>query len=928
MMSFSEASVAGAPSSPHTLEEEVRALFRHTLAGVVLLLLVFGGFGAYGYWQHDRLKRSEALVQEIAALQHETQRHAEAWLRDLLENPLVRNGVRWLARFRRDSNDAAFFEPLAQELSLPLALAARELPANSALRLSWEGIVAIVRPDAVWWRHEGIPAVYRFELSQALRRYPEDLPPAIDNWVANASGWHFSGHWNWHARVQWADLPVAAEVVWVLPWERVEALVHRHGWQIQRQVQSPSTHARWISNEVGVIPGQMLVLRDAAGQALGFALTDSHPLWPLLMAELGFALTAAGVMAFWLHRALRQRLQDKLVDPVDRLVQASLRLPQDDAALAQLPVQHWPQPLPRLVETWDRVWQQTRAMEQENRFLATALRHSADAVVVTDASGAIQYLNPAAERLYGVTLHEVRGTKPGQWWGGRMAPQHYQLMWQTLEAGGPFSGLFRNRGAGGREIEVEETITPLSDASGKIVGYVSVGHEITEVRQLLQQLEAAQFQDALTGLANRYGLLQRLRGWMDVADAAIALYVLDIAGFSAFNQRFGAQQGDELLKALANRLQQWQGQTQAKAGGQVRIALARLWADQFAVAIQGDMTGGQELLLAQALREEVRALLAGGASGLDVCIGVALVPLDAQEAERLLECAEWAVQAAKSRGGGEIQWYDAKRAEAEERRLELLQRLRQAHEQCEWQLYLQPIVTDKGVLLGAEALLRWVPPNQPPVSPAEFIPLLEESGLILEVGRWVFEEALRQAEDLRSEERPDLYLAVNVSPRQWEDEHFVPWVLAKVADWRQRHGEQTFPLVLELTESGIMSNYEKIKESITRLAQAGLSIALDDFGTGLSSLARLRELPLAKLKIDRAFVMHVKTDERDAQVCGAIILMAHALGLKVVAEGVEAAEIVAALAQMQCDAFQGYYFSRPLPLPQFREWALAHRAEA
>lgn len=234
------------------------------------------------------------------------------------------------------------------------------------------------------------------------------------------------------------------------------------------------------------------------------------------------------------------------------------------------------------------------------------------------------------------------------------------------------------------------------------------------------------------------------------------------------------------------------------------------------------------------------------------------------------------------------------------------------------------MVRSDGALVAAEALIRWLPPEQTPISPAEFIPLAEESGFIRRLGGWVFEEALRLAERLRQTGWGTPQIAVNVSPLQLEDDGFVQQVHRALEHWRAVAEGAPFPLTLELTESAAMERFEQLKVKFEYLARAEVPFAIDDFGTGHSSLGRLRELPFAKLKIDRSFVVRLFDSPRDEALVASIIRIAHAFDVKVVAEGVEEARFVTRLSELGCDEFQGYYFAKPMPADVFIAWMGDH----
>ena len=443
--------------------------------------------------------------------------------------------------------------------------------------------------------------------------------------------------------------------------------------------------------------------------------------------------------------------------------------------------------------------------------------------------------------------------------------------------------------------------------------------DITEHILAQQHVEYLATRDPLTELMNRYFFNDELISTIDrmqPGDNGLALLFIDLDRFKTVNDSLGHQVGDRLLKLVAERLRHVVGDSNP---------IARLGGDEFIV-----------MMLNPASREDVAALAnqilahIGSAYQLDyyrlttTCsIGITMCPEDSRESYILLRNADTAMYTAKGRGGNCFQFYTEEMNKQVNARLTLESELRRAIKSQEFQLYYQPQVdTETDQLLGAEALIRWVHPTAGIISPAEFIPIAEETGLIREIGDWALLKACQDFRKLNDEFNSELSIAVNVSVRQLDDQF-----CTRVGEVLQTSGLSADFLELEITESLLMDNVQeniRILESINKM---GIRFAMDDFGTGYSSLSYLKQFPISKLKIDRAFINDITTDPDDDAIVQAIIAMAKSLHLNLVAEGVETQEQLQRLQLMACDSYQGYLFSRPLPLHDFRSLLAAQQSD-
>jgi diguanylate cyclase (GGDEF)-like protein len=419
--------------------------------------------------------------------------------------------------------------------------------------------------------------------------------------------------------------------------------------------------------------------------------------------------------------------------------------------------------------------------------------------------------------------------------------------------------------------------------------------------------------DALTGLPNRALFQQSLEQMLAAGDSqASAVLMLDLDGFARINDTFGHAAGDALLSQFAQRVQR-----AAPAGSVV----SRFGNDEFALALGGLVTQHDALQAAEQVRHCCAQpfQLAQGETRLTSSIGIALHPADAADAATLMKYASTALHQAKQAGGGGCRFFtDAMDVQAQ-RRFDFERALRQAVSDSEFELYYQPKVeVSSGRMAGAEALLRWNRPGYGPVPPSAFIPLLEETGLIVEVGAWVIDTACRQIAQWAGCAGGPVPVAVNVASRQFADSA----LQQTVADAIAAHGIAPELLALEVTESALMDDAERTAATLAALRAMGVKVAIDDFGTGYSSLAYLKRFPVDALKIDIAFIRDVTVDPGDAALVDAIIAMAHSLDLEVVAEGVETEAQLAYLARRHCDQIQGHFFSRPVPAMQFEHLLL------
>ena len=551
---------------------------------------------------------------------------------------------------------------------------------------------------------------------------------------------------------------------------------------------------------------------------------------------------------------------------------------------------------------------------QRMRLLASALEQTDDAVMIMDREGAIEYVNPAYERITGYTRNEVIGTtvEPAN-------PQFHESgfntrLWDMIHDGKVFRDVSVNRRRGGELCYEEKTITPLKDEHDNVTHFVSTAKDITQQMEAQKRLHYLTHHDPLTGLANRALLSDHLRNALAQAERSehmVALLYADLDRFKSVNDRFGHSAGDHLLKAVAARLRSC-----------VREAdtVARLSGDEFVVLLPSVRHVDEPAHVARNLIEALHAPF-GSDRGQELftsaSIGITIFPIDAEDTERLLRNAEQAMYRAKARGGDVYEFHAHFMTEQTSRQLDMEHKLRYALERAEFSLHYQPrIDAHSGEVCGIEALLRWRQAELGDVAALDFVPVLEETGLILPVGRWVLQSACRYAQTLRRAGLGRVRVAVNLSPRQLRDNGLVTFI-RDCLDQVELKGDC---LELEITESLLIDNSATAVTMLDALHDIGVHISIDDFGTGYSSLAYLKRFYIDSLKIDRAFISDVSTNADDRAIVKAIIAMARSLGYRTTAEGVETAEQVALLQSEGCDALQGFYFSRPLSAGDLDTW--------
>lgn len=554
---------------------------------------------------------------------------------------------------------------------------------------------------------------------------------------------------------------------------------------------------------------------------------------------------------------------------------------------------------------------------EEQLRIAAAVFATHEAIVVTDADANIIRVNQAFEDITGYSSADALGKNPRILKSGHHDKGFYKAMWQQLLASGSWKGEIWDRRKTGEIYPKWLSISVVRDDAGNITHYVSSFTDISERKASEERVRHLAYHDPLTGLANRFSLHERLTQALDLAvrnKRLLAIMLLDLDHFKIINDTLGHPTGDQLLIQVAQRL-----------SSSVRHSdfVARLGGDEFVIMLPEIDASGDVAHVADKILKSLSEpyLINGQELRTSPSIGICLYPEDATEDQDLIKKADVAMYHAKANGRGNYQFFNEGMQQAALKRIRIERDLRVALVKQQFMLHYQPqLDLTTGQLVAVEALVRWQHPEHGMVSPMEFIPIAEETGLIIPIGDWVIQEACRQLAQWRTGGINHIRMSVNLAASQFSDRDLPARIQEILAQYDLPSGS----LDLEVTESMTMKSPTDTVAMMKVLTGHGQSLSIDDFGTGYSSLAYLKLFPISTLKIDRSFVKDIETDADDASICDITVLLAHKLGMKVVAEGVETEAQLKYLLSIGCEKIQGYLISRPLPADQMERFIRSH----
>ncbi len=548
-------------------------------------------------------------------------------------------------------------------------------------------------------------------------------------------------------------------------------------------------------------------------------------------------------------------------------------------------------------------------LKDTNQQLDAVIKGSPLAIYTRGLDDLVTTWNPAAERMFGWRAEEVIGLALPTVPLNKNGEADY-LGKRLLGGESIVQAEVKRRTRDGSLIDVNMTVAPLLDQSGQTCGYLSIAADITGRKAAERQIEFLAYHDALTGLPNRLLVQDRFEQARANADRGrhkVALLFLDLDNFKTINDSLGHAVGDTLLKQIAARLGECVRDTDT---------VSRQGGDEFLVVLPelSDVDATAPVLVKTMERLQDPFHADGHELSTSVSIGITVYPDDGADFDTLLKKADMAMYRAKDAGRNAYRFFDEQMNVEAVEHLSMRNGLRKAVERGEFVLHYQPqIDLASGAVVGAEALIRWNHPELGMILPGRFIPVAEESGLIVPIGEWVMHEACRQGGNWTKAGLPELRISVNLSAVQFKRGNVEQMVISAL----EASGFDPALLELEITESILIQNVESVLDTVKRLKRLGVKLSIDDFGTGYSSLSYLKRFAVDKLKIDQSFVRDLGVDPDDASIVRAIVQMARSLNLRTIAEGVETREILEHLRIFKCDEGQGYYFARPMPAEEF-----------
>ncbi|MBI9089343.1 MAG: EAL domain-containing protein [Desulfobacterium sp.] len=555
----------------------------------------------------------------------------------------------------------------------------------------------------------------------------------------------------------------------------------------------------------------------------------------------------------------------------------------------------------------------TEKKHYENLLLLSdsVFENSIEGITVSDADGIIQRVNPAFEGITGYSAKEAVGQNPRILKSDRHSPEFYDKMWSSLKEKGQWSGEIWNRKKNGEAYPEWLSITAIMGNKGDVSSYVAVFHDMTEIRRSQEKLKFKTYHDGLTGLPNRLLFEDRLERSIGIAQKnqrLVAVLCLDLDNFKHVNESLGHNIGDLFLKAVGERLSR---------SFTDKTTVSRFGGDQFNIILNSINTAKEAVTSATDLMAlfESPFMVEEKEIYANISIGISLYPADGTTPSALIQNAEIAMHKIKASGKNSYSLFETGMNQQMIKRIELEADLRHGLQKNEFKLFYQPkVAVETGEISGMEALIRWDNGEKGLISPGDFIPIAEETGVIEPIGTWVLNQACIQTKKWHDLGFGSLKIAVNLSAVQFRNTELASKVQAAL----NGAGLEPRFLNLEITESLVMNDVETAIDTMNRIADLGVSFSIDDFGTGYSSLSYLKRFPVAILKVDQSFVREIPNSKDDMVIARTILSMAKSLNMKTVAEGVETKEQLEFMRENHCDEIQGYYFSPPVPADKFQ----------
>lgn len=630
------------------------------------------------------------------------------------------------------------------------------------------------------------------------------------------------------------------------------------------------------------------------------------------------------VIAFLMGIFLIKKIVASIFGPIKQLNNAMSEIIDHEHYALRVPKKNNDE-LGDLTDGFNLMLSQIQYRDTKLRQSDLALSQTQEAIALHDEHFCYQYINPAFSSLFGYEEEALIGKhftlEPMH--SDRFAGPSQSDIFTAAREDGVYRGEVQRQSKDGKLIPVALYVSPIKDANGQLTGYVSVASDITEKKQAEKWMWKQANYDVVTGLPNRHMFYTRLEHEVNVhkrSGDSLALLYLDLDNFKEVNDTLGHDAGDALLKQVGERLVNCTRETDT-VGREGNIA--RLGGDEFTIILSQFKDIKHVDVVAQRILEhlEMPFYLGNETINISASIGITLCPEDASDAETLVKNADQTMYDAKSNGRNTYRYFTRSLQEAVLKRREIINDLRIAISQQQFEIVYQPIVdlsTNK--IFKAEALLRWNHPEQGVVSPAEFIPVAEDTGMIVEIGDWVFKQVAQQIALWREVIDENFQVSINKSPVQFDSKsiHQLNWF-----DYMKNLDIPGSSLVIEITEGLMLTPSQEVTNKLLAFRDAGVQVAVDDFGTGYSSLSYLKKFDVDYIKIDKSFVQNLSIHSEDMVLCEAIIVMAHKLGLKVIAEGVETIEQRDLLFAVGCDYGQGYLFSRPVNAETIQTLCLA-----